>query len=76
MSLGPHPTPARAFPAITDGIARRARLAQQRRLIGRVIPDVAARLTVETATVSGRWSVIEARVRALEDRFAAQGDRA
>jgi hypothetical protein len=76
MSLGAHPTPARAFPALANAVVLRARLVQQRRLIARVIPEVAVRLTVEAANVSGRWSVIEARVRALEDRLDARDGRA
>jgi hypothetical protein len=76
MSLGPQMTPSRAFPAITDRIVVRARRVQQRRLIARVIPEVAIRLTVATATLSGRWSVIEARARALEDRLGARDGRA
>jgi hypothetical protein len=76
MSLGAYPTPTRAFPAITDGTALRARRERQRLLIARVMTEVAARLTVETATVSGRWSVIEARARALETRLDARDGRA
>jgi hypothetical protein len=76
MSLGPQMTPPRAFPAITDRIAVRARRVQQLWLIARVIPEVAMRLTVETATVSGRWSAIEARARALSDQLDARDGRA
>jgi hypothetical protein len=76
MSLGAHPTPARAFPAMANPDALRARRVQQRRLIARVIPEVVVRMTVEAANVSGRWSVIEARARALEDRLDARDGRA
>jgi hypothetical protein len=76
MSLGPQMTPPRAFPAITDRIAVGARRVQQRRLIARVVHEVAMRLTAETATVSGRWSAIEARAQALSDRLDARDGRA
>ena len=68
MSLGSNLTPSRAFPAITDGMARRVRNAEVARCIASALPEIAVRLSLDCATLSGRTSVLEARVAALVDR--------
>lgn len=70
MSLSP--TPARAFAAITDPVARRAEAVEQAFVLQRTVTEVAVRHQVRYANASAALTLLEARAaRRDEDLRAA-----